>query len=110
MTAAVFHQNGCECAVDIVGHAGYGNPDIVCSACSVLACTLMQCILSEEANGGVSVLSTTYSNGDVRLCFTASPHAKVRVAAIVDTIKTGFMMLAAEYPSNVKMSEITGEK
>lgn len=112
MTTAVITQRGNEYSITINGHAGYsdGGPDIVCAACSVLTCTLMQCAFSEEAAGNLKELSTAEYSGDVLLRLTASDHAAERISAIVDTIASGFAMLAHTYPENVRLSVRTGEK
>lgn len=112
MTTAIFTQRGKEYSISITGHAGYSTlePDIVCSACSVLACTLMQCVLCEEAAGNLRTLSTLEDNGNVNIRFVACDLANVRMQSIVETIATGFAMLAHEYPDNVKLSVKTGER
>ncbi|MEG1563352.1 MAG: ribosomal-processing cysteine protease Prp [Bacteroides sp.] len=112
MTTAIFTQHSKEHSISITGHAGYSNldPDIVCSACSVLACTLMQCVLCEEAVGNLKTLNTLEDNGNVNIRFVACDHAAVRMQSIVETIATGFAMLSHEYPDNVKLSVKTGER
>lgn len=112
MTTAVFTNHDNDYSINITGHAGYNSTgsDIVCAACSVLTCTLMQCALSEEANGNLKELCTAEYSGDVQLRFTPSDHALERIAAMVDTIINGFAMLAHEYPQNVRLSVGTGEK
>lgn len=112
VTTAIFTQHGKEYNISITGHAGYSSlePDIVCSACSVLACTLMQCVLCEEAAGNLETLSTSEDNGYVGISFTACDHSTVRMQSIVETIATGFAMLAHEYPDNVNLSVKTGER
>lgn len=101
MTIATFKRTGDTWSIDICGHAGYnrGGPDIVCSACSVLTCTLMQCIRELEEKGAVRGLVEAEHSGDVKLSFEATrtePHT------VVHTIMAGFFLLKQTYPEHVK--------
>lgn len=110
MTIATFAQTGDKYQISITGHADYshGGPDIVCSACSMLACTLLQTILSEEAEGTVEDVSMSEVAGDVRLQFTACNRERIR--AVTETIIQGFALLQNEYPQHVKLTARTGER
>lgn len=112
MTAAIFARQGNRFAVTINGHAGYGagGPDVVCAACSVLACTLLQCLLEIEAGGGFQAFRQESRSGGVRISFTAQPFAQARAEAVAETIAAGFALLAASYPNHVKLAVRSGEK
>lgn len=91
-----------EYQLDIIGHAGY-NPgnDIVCSAVSILATTLVQKMQELEDIDAFSVMECTMESGDVHV------YAKVREGRIwrfdilFDTIMTGFALLNNTYPGYV---------
>ena len=122
MTTAIFSQNGTSFEASISGHAGYnlGGPDIVCSACSVLTYTLLQCILAEEAHGAFQELHTTPDGG--KFCMGGGDDgyfyigvrcaslAQSRIEGIFDVITSGFALLSKQYPDFVKLSVRTGEK
>lgn len=110
MTIATFAQTGDKYQISITGHADYSHsgPDIVCSACSMLACTLLQAILSEESKGTVEDVSMSEVAGDVRLQFTACNCERIR--AVTETIIQGFALLQNEYPQHVKLTARTGER
>lgn len=101
MTIATFKRAGDTWHVDINGHAGYcvNGPDIVCSACSVLTCTLMQCIKELEDKGAVWGLTEAVHSGDVKLSFEA---AKPEAHSVVHTVMTGFYLLKSSYPGHVE--------
>lgn len=101
MTTATFKRAGETWSIDISGHAGYsaGGPDIVCSACSVLTCTLMQSIKELEDKGAIWELVEAEHSGDVKLSFEAT---RSEVHTVVHTIMTGFWLLEHTYPKHVK--------
>lgn len=101
MTLAIFKRNIDSWEIDITGHAGYSTdgPDIVCSACSVLTCTLMQTLKAMEDKGAVVNVTDVMHSGDIKVTFDAErpePHTAVH------TIMEGFRLLADKYPRNVR--------
>lgn len=112
MTTAVFYESNGTYQIDIVGHAGYSSTgaDIVCAACSVLTCTLVQCLCAEQAAGNIDELKTETYSGDVRIKVTPKQDHYDKITQIIDTVATGFYMLADQYPKNVRTSTETGEK
>lgn len=111
MTTASFFQQGNCFEVSIRGHAGYnpGGPDVVCAACSALACTLLQCLLEEEDRGSLRDFRQESSGGDVYARFTAQPAARERVETVVSVIISGMALLEQEYPEHVRLCISSGE-
>lgn len=112
MTEAMFNQTGSTLEVSICGHADYnpGGPDIVCSACSVLTCTLLQCVLAEEETGAYRALHTAQDDGNFFVSAECAAWAFPKIKGIFDVITSGFALLANKYPDFVKLSVRTGEK
>lgn len=90
--------------VDIVGHAGY-NPgnDIVCSAVSMLTSTLAQCIMDEEMQGNASIDFMELQEGNVSIDFNYIDNANEKITTIIETMYTGFELLAEKYPDYVSL-------
>lgn len=90
--------------VDITGHAGF-NPgnDIVCAAISMLSSTLAQCITDEELSGNVTIDYMELQDGNNSMDFKYIDSASRRIETIVDTIYTGFEILAEQYPDYVTL-------
>ena len=105
MTTAEFRQVGERFDAKVTGHAGYNRngPDIVCSACSMLSCTLLQCMMEEEAAGGLSEFHQSARDASVYLLAAAQPSAQARVEATFHTIISGFALLARDYPEHVRL-------
>lgn len=106
MTEIHCRRQGNWYRISIVGHAGFakdGEPDIVCAAVSALACTLLRCLADLEEQAVVEAFSYRQEAGDVRITAQACPDVKDRVCAAVDTVMTGFMMVANEYPGCVRV-------
>jgi uncharacterized protein YsxB (DUF464 family) len=87
----------------VFGHAGYGEhgKDIVCSAASMLACTLTQCLRSEEEKGNLRLLSIRQENGRMEAGFLPTLAGMERVSVLLQTVETGFSLLAESYPEYV---------
>lgn len=111
MTRAEFVQKGLETSISISGHAEYkdSGDDIVCAACSALSCTLLQCVLDAQSAGDAEIIYCNVTSGDVRLCFKAQPQTMEKTAAMLFTIRTGFELLADEYPEHVAVEVWRGE-
>lgn len=90
--------------VEITGHAGY-NPgnDIVCSAISMLTSTLSQCIIDEEMYGNVTVDYMSLQDGNVNMDFNYIDSAEDKINTIIDTLYTGYELLAEQYPDYVTL-------
>lgn len=105
MTTASFKHKGNMFEVLITGHAGYNTsgPDIVCAACSALACTLLQCILALEDEGAARELHTDEKDGTLYVNITAQDWARERTEATIGVISSGFALLGDKYPENVRV-------
>lgn len=105
MTTATFHQSEDIYRISVDGHAEYnpGGPDIVCSACSLLFCTLMQCLLAEHNahKFPVFVRDADEETGHYYIKVKAAPSQRATVDGIVDVIASGFALLQAKYPEHV---------
>ncbi|MPN05392.1 hypothetical protein SDC9_152642 [bioreactor metagenome] len=117
MTQVWFKQKGDYFSVKVEGHSCYTpargvvpDGDIVCSACSILAFTLLQCILTEEADGGLYAFES--SNGDGRFSaeFRCVERKIDKIRTIFDTIISGYRLLHDSYPQNVEIFVQTREK
>ena len=112
MTTAMFVASDGGYRIRIFGHANYnpGGPDIVCSACSALTCTLLQAVLSMEAAGELHDMKYEVDDGD--FCLDARPNnwAELKFNIILRTIIDGFALLPQKYPENVVITTKSGEK
>lgn len=113
MTTATFDINENRFEITVDGHADYnpGGPDIVCSACSTLCCTLAQSILEMDAEGQIySEAGFALENvpGHFHLLFTAYAWAADKARTLVEHTISGFFLLENSYPSHVCLR--TGEK
>lgn len=104
MTTARFNRKGGGYDITITGHADF-NPglDIVCSAVSVLSYTLMQCLKDAEDKGCLTECSINTKSGDVYISVKPEQFYRKLLENTVDTIITGFELLADKYPDNVKL-------
>ncbi|MFZ5975209.1 MAG: ribosomal-processing cysteine protease Prp [Bacillota bacterium] len=105
MTTATFKQHGDVFRIQIEGHADY-NPgqDIICASCSTLAYTLLQCLKAEQESNNFIVFDHDIKEG------VGSYYVKMRplqraigyIEVMVNTIASGFALLAHKYPNHVK--------
>lgn len=104
MTTARFNRKGGGYDITITGHADF-NPglDIVCSAVSMLTYTLMQCLSDAEDKGCLTECSINTKSGDVYISVKPEQFYRKLLENTVDTIITGFELLADKYPDNVKL-------
>ena len=107
MTTAKFSESDNKFSAHIEGHAGYSHcgPDIVCSACSILAYTMLQSILS---TGGECIKELSYGddpdNGTFMLDIVAPSEGEAeKIRTIYKVIASGFALLADQYPQNVNL-------
>ncbi len=105
MTQIFYKRNNNHFTIEISGHAGHSSkPDIVCAACSVLACTLLQCIKREEAAGIIlRVDRCDVYDGDVKADFTVTAEHIDRLETVIETILEGYGLLEGKYPECVKI-------
>lgn len=91
-----------EYQLDIIGHAGY-NPgnDIVCSAVSVLATTLVQKMRELDDIDLFSAMKCTMESGNVHIYAKVRAGRIWRFEVVFDTIMTGFALLNNTYPGYV---------
>ena len=89
--------------ISIEGHNAYAEQgkNIVCAAVSVLAYTLINCMLDEEAQGNVKLIRNIVRDGFVHLEIEYYDFSKERVKGILDACLTGFLMLEESYPKHV---------
>ncbi len=111
MIKAEFDSNREEQTISMVitGHAGaaqYGQ-DIVCSAASILAYALGQSLMNHGATGALShpphVEETNGKFIVIQKCESVAEYIAATVAFGVT--KTGYALLAMNYPDYVQMSE-----
>lgn len=84
----------------ITGHADFAKgTDIVCSACSVLCYTLGQALSDIQPS-----IKLTYNSGDFQTEITPkNQKEQEKIHTIFNTIITGYLLLAKEYPENVQV-------
>lgn len=105
MTIVKFSGNS-KAKISITGHAEYskkGEPDIVCSAVSMLSTTLVQCLTEMEEKGYIENLHKKMKDGEVKVNFTIKSEGYYGVNILLYTIFTGFLLLQNQYPDNVKV-------
>mgnify|MGYP002523793292 CR=1 FL=1 len=96
MTKITYFEDGDEISVDISGHAGYAKKDmdIVCSAISMLACTLLNylSIDSDEFN---------YIQQEGHVWANAKG---TNVPTAFHVIMTGYHLLEDNYPEHIEVA------
>ena len=91
--------------IRIEGHAGYHpGMDIVCSAVSVLAYTLMQALKEEDERGNMEQYDCRCESGNVHISAAPAETCRKKIDVIVNTVSIGFMLLADQYPENVELN------
>jgi uncharacterized protein YsxB (DUF464 family) len=90
--------------VEITGHAGYrpGN-DIVCAAVSMLTSTLAQCVMDEEMQGNITIDYMELQDGNVNMDFNYIDSAAQKIETVIETVYTGFELLAEKYPDYISL-------
>lgn len=110
MTKAVFKQHDHVFRVQIYGHAGF-NPgnDPVCAAASMLAYTLLQCVIAEDDAGNLASFKNEIDEkaGTFHLRVSVKPDFVNKVAVMIGTIAAGFSILAHQYPKHVATEFLT---
>ena len=89
--------------VTVEGHAGSGpeGHDLVCSAVSALALTLVANISYMEAQEAVRNVITVLDEGKAEIQCTPYRRYKDSVEQIYRAICVGFELLATKYPDNI---------
>lgn len=107
MTTIRYFEDDGRCYLHVSGHAEYspGGMDIVCSAVSMLVCTLAACLEDEEGRGNLKDRQADLRSGEVNLEWEPEDFAAGRVRAIWETVETGLSLLAENYPANVEWEE-----
>jgi len=85
------------------GHAGYAEPgkDIVCASASMLFFTLLRELQRRD-------IEVTAKTDEVReITATVNPAFSFDADIVYETICTGFMTLAEEYPDHVSFEDIS---
>ncbi len=89
----------------VEGHSGFGEKgsDIVCSAASILAYTLLNMLKDEECDKRLILRREVINDG--YFCVEVEPFSfsKQRTKGIIETIIMGFALLNEEYPENIKL-------
>ena len=95
MTKIIYFEDDDEISVDISGHAGYGkrDMDIVCSAISMLGCTLLAYLEIDHDE-----FNYIQQEGHI---WAYAKGANVRTAFHV--IMTGYHLLEDNYPEHVEV-------
>ena len=101
MIKAYFLRDEDTQQIVVSGHAGYAEPghDIICAACSILNDTL--------ANMAEDAFMVQMGKGFAHIYFTGPETARRK--ATLDTIQTGYQLLAESYPEYVCIYEYEGE-
>jgi len=100
MTTAEIRFDGETINVEIENHA---DSKIVCAACSILACTLINCLTEERERGRLYALSVNVNSGSVFVFGGVSNPNDERIKAILHTVFVGYKSLEEKYPDNVKV-------
>lgn len=95
-----------EYAVTLVGHAGVDVPgkDIVCAAVSALTETMLQRV--KGRNVWQPAFGSSIEKATVRVRLTPrTRYGAATAREMLDTICTGYRVIAADYPQYVKFEE-----
>lgn len=89
------------CSITVSGHSGFApaGQDIVCAGVSTLTFTLFEMIKKLPQVQG---LRCGAKNGFLKIIFI-HPEEDTEVKTIIDTVVTGYSMLAEKYPENVSL-------
>ena len=89
--------------ISVDGHAGAApvGSDIVCSAVSILALSLVEAAKKLDSEGELTSLYHSVSKGSVQLDFTVKERALERAKTVVDVMTDAFLLLEEHYPECV---------
>lgn len=101
MIKARIEKNGKQWEVLIEGHAGYAKEgqDIVCAAVSILTAVLVQKIRDME----LETYERKEAPGKLEIKIAPEKEREKEIETIMDTIKTGLLLLETKYPKNVRV-------
>lgn len=101
MIEARIEKNGKQWEVWIEGHAEYvkEGPDIVCAAVSILTAVLVQKIRDME----LKTYERKEAPGKLEIKIASEKEMEKEIETIMDTIKTGLLLLENKYPKNVRV-------
>lgn len=91
------------------GHAGYAEhgQDIVCASASILAYTLVECIYKMQTEGKINRIDEILiQDGLVNVVVEIKKEFMQECLSIFSTLKTGFELLAENYPQYVEIDII----
>lgn len=91
------------------GHAGYAEhgQDIVCASASILAYTIAQCIENMQTEGKLKRIDEmSIQDGAVTVVCTPKEEHRQEVIDIYLTVRTGFELLAHNFPQYVEFNSI----
>lgn len=94
-----------ENGVHVEGHAYSGKPgeDIICSAASILAHTLAYNLRDLQDMGILTDLDIDLGHGNASISYSVADDRGAIVQLVVDTVMTGYHLLAASYPDKMCM-------
>ncbi len=107
MTTVDYSEEGGVLRFRADGHAAWAEDgtDLVCAAASMLAYTLLQCLRDAEEQGWLEELDTDIWDGGALAEAVPVPGRERETALLFRTALTGYRLLAAEYPDNVRVEE-----
>ena len=91
----------------IMGHAGFSQhgTDIVCAGVSALTYALLQTLCDADSKGELHQFAYLFNNGVASIFAFPKDCSKIRIDAAVDTVMTGYHMIASAYPENVRLEK-----
>ncbi len=107
MTTVEYTEEGGVLRLRADGHAAWAEngPDLVCAAASMLAYTLLQCLRDAEGRGWLEELDTDIWEGGVLAEAAPCAGREMEAEMIFRTVLTGYRLLAAKHPENVRVEE-----
>lgn len=92
--------------ITVTGHAYSGEPghDLICAAASILAHTIADIVSSMEGDGYCNTACVRLDKGDAEISCVPAPDYRDTVLIAMDSVMTGFGILASNYPGNVSFT------
>lgn len=96
-----------EHILHIIGHAGFSRhgKDIVCAGISALTYALLQTLCDAQEKGELCLFTYIVKDGAAVVRVRAKAHARVKLDSALNTVMTGYRMIADEYPEHVRVEE-----
>ncbi len=103
MTKVFYREHYDRTLIIIEGHSNFAEygKDIVCAGISTLIFTLVNMVLDEECYKRLKLIRNIVRDGYVCLEFESFDFSEERISGVVDTVMTGFLMLAEQYPKHI---------